>query len=166
MSDKIKIRAVIFLAICALVLGVLILSKSRSTKQKEVSKSTTVIIDSEFSLDEQALLHPPGPGASKTEVDEHNQLAAKLAVTGNELEVSNCKSKPLVLQSSQTPTVRMKNSGKLDLSISFDGKKSLKIPTGKSVEINSEFVHGPGLYGYLCEQTGFKGLVGFVLVTP
>ncbi len=168
MTDKIKIRLILVMAFVALILGFLLVSKF-SPKTKEtasIEKTPSLINNGQFTEDEIKLLKPPGPGASKDIVEEHNKLAAKLAVTGTEVDISECKAKPLVLQSSQTSKVKMKNSGKAQVSISFDGKKNVKVATGKSAEINSELVHGPGLYGYLCEQTGFKGLVGFVLVTP
>lgn len=173
MTDKIKLRIILVLSLLALALGFLVFDKSKiyvpqkSPESKlQSNKSLSLISSGEFSEDEIKLLRPPQQGASKAEVDEHSKLAAKLSVIGKEVDISNCKAKPLVLQAHEAFMIRVINSGKTDIMINFDGKKNLEIPAGKSIELNSVFVHGAGLYGYVCEKLGFKGLVGFVLVTP
>lgn len=167
MSDKVKIKLIVVLAVLALVLGFVAYRKSGETSNKTNDTKISGKIDfDQFSEDEMKLLHPPEPGADKTEVDEHSKLAEKLAVVGTEVEIMNCKSTPLVLQASIKSSVMVKNSGDKDISISFDGKKNINVASGKSADVKSSLVNGFGLYGYLCEYEGFKGLVGFVLATP
>lgn len=168
MTDKIKISLILLLAVLALVLGFLGVKKSGLTSFKSAEKEEVVakIGIGQYSEEEMKLLRPPEAGASKEEVDEHSKLAGKLAVVGGSVELLDCKSKPLVLQSSIKNSVMLKNAGTEDIIISFDGKKEIKIGTGKSVDVKSSLINGPGLYGYLCEYPGFKGLTGFVLATP
>ncbi|MCE9549083.1 hypothetical protein K8Q98_01655 [Candidatus Nomurabacteria bacterium] len=152
------------LVLLAIVLGSVVYNKywSDSVKPSEDLK----IDENSFSADEQKLLVPPGPNATKEEVDEHSKLAAKLSVVGSEIEVKDCKVTPLVLQASITSPVVFKNTGSKKISISFDENNVLEIGVGKSISANKAFIHGRGLYGYLCKVDDFTGLVGYIIVTP
>lgn len=162
--DKILPVVLLALVFSAVFLGSLIYKKSAPFNQ-EPNISVKIDPDS-FSADEKQLLVPPGPNASKEEIDAHSKLAAKLAVIGKEVEVKDCKPNPIVLQNKITSPTTFKNSGDSNLSIVFDNENVLDIKAGQSISTTKVFVHGLGLYGYLCKVGDFTGLVGYVLVAP
>lgn len=161
----------VVLVVTAIFLGFVIYKKNHvsppaPTIDQEQTVNMPPRLNSEaFSVDEQRLLMPPAPGASQTEIDVHSQLAAKLAVIGSKVEVKDCKADPLVLQTKFGSKVTFKNTGDYNISISFDKDNIIDVGVGKSVSTNKAFVHGEGLYGYLCQANNFTGLIGFVLLT-
>jgi hypothetical protein len=169
MSDKIKIRLIFALAVLAIILGLVMYKKSGDNKMSESLNGQLSIIDkSKYSEDELKLLAPPSPEATNEAILEHSKLAETLAISGETVSIEGCalKPNPLVLESKESNKIKIKNTGKNEFQISFDGLKMLGIKPGRTIDINSELSHGPGLYGYLCEENGFKGLIGFVLLVP
>lgn len=159
------ILSVLFIAI--IVLGLLVYKKKHPVETIAVSQNTSnaKIDTTTFSDDEVKLLHPPVPGAPTADVDAHSKLAAKLSVVGTIVDIADCKANPLVLRSSLGSGIIFKNSGKTDVKVSFDGTNMTKISSGASVDMKKDFIHGSGLYGYVCEKPDFKGLIGFVILT-
>lgn len=157
--------ALVFLAI---VLGSFVYKKSNPNNEVKLSNSGDQqrIDSTAFTPDELKLLVAPGEGASKEEIIAHSELAAKLSVAGDQVDIKDCKASPLVLRHSLATPVKFKNTGSENISISFNPDTFLEIGAGKTVSDNKSFVHGPGVYGYLCKSEGFTGLVGFVLAIP
>lgn len=156
------------LAVLAVFLGFLIYKKYYvPVANQQLGSGTISKIDPNvFSADEQKLLVPPASSAPQVEIDAHSKLAAKLAVIGSQVEIKDCKAGPIVLQTKLGSPVTFKNTADYNISISFDMDNILKIDAGKSASTTKVFVHGPGLYGYLCQGNGFTGLIGFILVAP
>lgn len=171
-EDFPKNSILVILVVTAIFLGFVIYKKNHVSVlapaiDQEQTVNTPPRLNSEaFSAEEQRLLIPPAPDAPQTEIDAHSQLAAKLAVIGSQVEVKNCKADPMVLQTKFGSKVTFKNTGNYDISISFDKDNIIDVGAGKSVSTNKAFVHGEGLYGYLCLGNNFTGLIGFVLLTP
>lgn len=170
MTEKNKTILIVVLSALAVFLGVFTVYKHKTNDTGNViskqANTINVIDKNEFSDDEIKLLHPPLPGSSQQDVDEHAKLAGKLSTPGDTVEINSCKSKPIVLVNSINNKFLVKNIGDKDLSISFDGKNNIQIKKGNSVDVKQQLVHGKGLYGYICETEGFKGLVGFIIVAP
>jgi plastocyanin len=89
-----------------------------------------------------------------------------MAVLGSEIEVGDCKSKPLVLQLKQGTSFTLKNSGASKVAITFDKDHVDYVDPGKSSVAKASLDHGPGLYGYRCTTSTANGISGFVLVSP
>lgn len=166
-QNKLQGAVLVFLVALSIFLGILIYKKNHVETVSSPSTEVNVgKIDTKvFSPDEVKMLNAPGPNATKEEIDSHSKLAAKLAVIGDTIEMEGCKAGPLVLQARLGSTITMHNKSKYNLSISFDGNNMYDIGAGKSYDISKAFVHGPGIYGYLCKSQDFTGLVGFVLIS-
>ena len=162
MSD-IKKNIILLLVVIAVGLGFAVYRKNHPSKNQT---SQTTQATSQSQTEEQKLLIIPGPNASKEEVDAHNQLAAKLAQVGTEIEVGNCQSKPIVLQIQNGANLTLKNTSSLDDNLTFDTKTKVNVVANKSLVLKVAFEHGPGLYGYRCKNGSFEGISGFVLVSP
>lgn len=160
------------LAVIAIVLGFLVYKKMNpqtgskpSSKQSSQTKQTKTV-ESTLTEDEKKLLAVPASNAKTDEIKQHSELAAKLAVLGSEIEVGDCKAKPLVLQLKQEATFNLKNSGTSKVSITFDNNHVNYVDAGKSTPVKASLDHGPGLYGYRCTTSNDNAISGFVLVTP
>lgn len=166
-EEFIKKVILIVLVILSVLLGIVIYNRNSDSPVKSSSSDTIPKIDNmSFSEDEIKLLAPPGPDSTKTEKDEHSKLAAKLAVIGNEIELKDCKAGPIVLQTKLGSDIKFKNSSSYPITISFDENNTLNIKSGETVVSSKPFIHGYGLYGYLCKGADFTGLVGFIILTP
>lgn len=156
-----------FLMVAAVFLGYLLYQKNQNKIEKNYEQEEVPSkIDSElFSEKEKKVLLPPAPNSSKEEVDEHFKLAGELSVEGDKVVINNCKATPLVLRAKFGGSVIFENQDEEEISLSFDSNNIFKIGSRQSIISKQAFVHGPGLYGYLCMKGDFKGLTGFVLLT-
>lgn len=154
--------------VIALVLGFFVYKKIHPQVMgtQAVQTNQTTIVENSLSEDEKKLLAVPAPDATADDIKQHSQLAAKLAVIGNEIEIGNCKAKPLVLQVKQTATFNLKNSGTSKITITFDNDHVINVDAGKSVGVKASFDHGAGLYGYRCTTDTANAISGFLLIAP
>lgn len=164
-SQKIIVAVLLVLAI---VLGFFVYKKThlQAKSLQSVQTNQTKIGDNSLSDNEKRLLAVPGPNAPADEIKQHSELAAKLAVLGNEIEIGDCKAKPLVLQVKQATTFNLKNSGSSKVAITFDSNLVTYLDSGKSTAVKASLNHGPGLYGYRCTTNNFNAISGFVLISP
>src|SRR5437868_14543286 len=115
-----------------------------------------------YSDDELKVLQVPAPNAPKADVDAHDYLASKLAVSTNELNINNCHVNPVVILSSLGTNFDLKNNGSDEITITFEPNNVVTVPSNQNKQVQVNFSYGPGLYGYICKDTDFKGIAGYV----
>ena len=137
---------------------------SKESLPKETNSSNLPkLLPSDLTEDEKAVLNPPSPDAPAAEREKHDALAAKLAKESDSLDITNCRSKPLVLRIKINKNLKVKNSDNIDRKLIFDDTHKYQIAKNSTINLNVDLGHGVGLYGYICEGVG---LTGFILVTP
>lgn len=157
----------IILLVIAVVLGQAIykqykpqIANEPSLKQKD-SSSLLKLIPSDLTEDEKAVLKPPPPNAPVAEREKHDALATKLSKESDSLDVTNCRSNPLVLRIKINENLKVKNNDNIDRKLIIDDAHIYEIAKNSTTSIKVNFGHGAGLYGYVCEGIG---LTGFILV--
>jgi len=166
---KIQLPLIIILLAVALVLGQAIYKQQSPQPSKESlpretnSSNLPKLLPPDLTADEKAVLNPPSPDAPAAEREKHSALAAKLSKESDSLDITNCRSNPLVLRIKINKNLIVKNSGNIDRKLIFDDTHKHQIAKNSTTNIKVDFGHGVGLYGYICEGVG---LTGFILVTP
>ncbi len=149
----------------ALVLGQAIYKKYKpqASTKPHLEPVAPKLMPSDLTDDEKALLSPPGPDAPSAERDKHDALAAKLSKESDTLDITNCRSNPLVLRARINQNLQVKNKDSIDRKLIFDDTHKYTISKNTTTSIKVDFGKRAGLYGYICEGVG---LTGFILVTP
>lgn len=156
----------IILIIVALVLGYLIYLQrfpNHPSAPKPTLTSLPKLLPSDLTEEERILLIPPATDAPRFEKDKHDALAEKLSKESDTLDITNCRSNPLVLRARINQNLTVKNEENLDRKLIFDDDHQYPIPKNSTTTLKVDFGKGVGLYGYVCEGVG---LTGFILVTP
>ncbi len=113
--------------------------------------------------EEKFILNPPSAEASRSALNKHAKIVAKLAKEGNILGINNCLPTPLVLQVKQGDQLTIKN-GDSKHKIMFDEEHVYELPTNNSLTLKASFKYGTGDYGYVCEGSEGRRIVGFLHV--
>jgi hypothetical protein len=120
--------------------------------------------------DGQRMLKPPSASASAEEKKIFSALVNKSAVAASDLNLSGCKSDPLVFKTSIKNNIKVRNNDSTEHMLTFSEKpiQQYKITakstvTLSSAALSSVFDKGPGIYGYGCDMSPSGGLF---LVTP
>ena len=165
---KTQFPLIIILLIVALFLGQAIY-KQRSMPSppkpasQHVSSYSPKLMPSDLTREEKDVLTPPSASASQEEKDKHDALAAKLSKESETLDIANCRPNPLVLRIKINQNLKIKNNENIDHKLIFDDTHQYKILKNSTTTVETDFGHGAGLYGYVCEGVG---LTGFILVIP
>jgi len=165
---KMSLFITCLLVLIAIVLGYAIYQQSLSSpatidESPVSSKKNIKPLPPDLSEDEKALLTPPSPDAPQSEKEEHDALAAKLSKESDVLDITNCRSNPLVLRAKINQNLKVENKDNIDRKLIFDDAHQYLILKNGAATVKVDFGKGAGLYGYVCEGVG---LTGFILVTP
>lgn len=118
-----------------------------------------------ISEDERAVLDHPVKDASEVDKQRHLDLVQKLAKEAPILDITTCSvSSPVVFKAKYGEEISVKNDDDSAHTILFDAENTVYIPANSTMNVTPNFQHGPGTYGYGCDQTPHA--VGFFLVTP
>lgn len=163
MANKIIITVLI---LSAVVLSALIgynRYKKNNDSSAQVSQSPSSISDQ----DRRTLFETlPKQDASQSAKIEHFKLAEKLAVAAEYLDIAGCNPNPLVIKVKSGTQFKLRNNSEESREIGFDKDTIFKVGPNAQTSIKAEFEHGPGLYGYGCNDPAHGGTVGFILVLP
>lgn len=158
---KNQLPLIIILLVVALLLGQAIYKQHMP--QPPAEPVAPSLIPSDLTEDEKAVLNPPSPDAPAAEREKHDALAEKLSKESDSLDITNCRSNPLVLRIKNNENLKVKNSDNIDRNLIFDDTHKYQIAKNSTTNLKVDFGHGVGLYGYVCQGVG---LTGFILVTP
>ena len=119
-----------------------------------------------LTADEQAMFAtPPGPNATKAQLDAFSALVAKNAVAGNTITVKDCTASPDVLKIKSGDKFTVNNKGTTDIHFGFDTERTL-VGAGTSALITASYKNGPGIYGYGCDDKTLNRAIGILMITP
>lgn len=135
---------------------------SQTKTQPQTLVSTPPPTSLVLTKDEKFILNPPPANASRSALQKHADMVARLAKSADSLELNNCKPTPLVLNIKYGSELKIKNNDNVKHIIIIDGKHYYELPTNNSLTIKADFKYGTGDYGYVC---GGVGIVGFLHVT-
>jgi len=114
--------------------------------------------------EERAALAHPANDAPAEEKQRHLELVQKVAKEARYLDITKCTiATPVVLKVKYEEEISVKNSDNIPHTIVFDAKNTISIPANSTTNISPGFEHGPGTYGYGCDQT--LHAAGLFLVT-
>ena len=149
----------------AIILGYAIYSQHVQKQPPVLSPNSTQqrLLPANLTDDEHFILNPPSSDASRSAKDKHAQTVAKLAIVGSNIQITNCKPSPLVLQVKLGSEFTITNKDSTSHNITFDEEHTYKVSANGNLTIKAEFKYGAGDYGYVCEGVG---LVGFIHVAP
>lgn len=178
---------IIILIAVAVVLGILVVLKympsiklpqfgSSSSKSESQTPSKVVTPNTnipefvkKLSPNEQKILNTPPPDATTAVRKAHFELAKKIAVAADYLDVADCKPvKPIVMKveiENDKTTVKdilLKNSSNEDHTININKDKAFTIKAHGEQTIHYDIANGPGVYGYGCDHTPYA--IGFFLI--
>ncbi len=111
-----------------------------------------------------ALFNTPGKNATREELDAFSALVAQNATPGDTIIVKDCTASPVVLKINYGDTFTVKNVGKTDIHFGFDAERTL-VKAGASAKITAKYSHGPGIYGYGCDDPTLSRSIGLLLIT-
>lgn len=165
LDKKNQFPLIIILIVVAVVLGLAIYKQHKPQPSVLPPTESTVpkLMSPDLTQDEKAVLNPPSPDAPAAEKDIHDALAAKLSKESDSLDITNCRSDPLVVRIKINENLKVKNNDNIDRKLIIDDTHIYEIAKNSTTSIKVDFGHGVGLYGYICEGIG---LTGFILVTP
>lgn len=150
---KNKQLILIGLAIVALLLGAFIIAEPNlQTENTNNSQEITNV------------LNTPPQDASREEKQEHFQLALSMAEEADFLDISGCEPKPLVLSLKESETFSVKNTDSIPHVIRLSAETAFTIEANGTTELKADFEHGPGMYGYGCDDGGRTA--GLFIVNP
>lgn len=145
-----------------IILGIVLLAIALGTHQQKsqnISYIPSPPPTPTLTEDEKFILNPPSKDASRSALQKHAKMVAKLAKDGDLLKINNCQSDPLVLNIKEGSSLQISNQDSSELTILIDSQHSYKIPPKESLKIQAKFKYGTGDYGYVCN--GIK-LAGFM----
>ncbi len=105
----------------------------------------------------------PGPDASEEEKRRHFEAVVKLAQDISVLEIGSCRPSPIAVRIKRGSSLTVKNPDGGPHVIGLDLTTTYEIKAAGDTVVTPEFAHGPGLYGFGCDNS--TGTVGFFLVT-
>lgn len=180
----------IILVIAALILGVKVLQKffpgfqlpkinkesvlnsskpQANTDKNNGGKGTLLPIPDfvkKLSPDEQKVWNVPAPSAPDAVKSAHFELASKIAQKAEFIDVSECPIvKPLVFKNVLGAEVVLKNNSSEEHTVNINNKTSYTVPANGSTTIKTDFIIGPGLYGYGCDHSPY-GVAFFLPAAP
>jgi|GEM_PF-3562807 len=171
MSNKhLADKRIQLLVVCAAILAVLILlqkyGKLHLPKLSTSSNATsTTSVDRRAMTTQQSILTPPVQGTPQSEQEAYFNLIQNNAKSTESLSLSkNCTPTPLVSKLKLNKVFTIKNTDSVDHTIIFNTEHMFTIAAGGSKQINANFGHNDGIYGYGCDSS--SGAVGMVLVEP
>jgi hypothetical protein len=94
---------------------------------------------------------------------KHYQFAISIAKEAEYLNITDCKSNPLVWKVKNGTMVKLKNGGSTEATITMDDKHIYSVAAKSTKSIKADFGMGEGLYGYGCNNSPTP--VGMILVT-
>ena len=182
MGNKILIITISILLLLAIVLGYAIYSQRLGTTSSGESQSAEVKApvgpDSRpqggssqpnlptaeelgITPEEFAAIDVPAPDASVEEKQKHFEAVQRVARDASYLDITKCEiADPVVLK--VRDGVEVRNQDDVAHTIVMDANNQFTIPAGATKQIKPNFLHGPGAYGYGCDQVPHA--VGMFLV--
>ena len=107
-----------------------------------------------ISEDERAVLAHSVKDASPEDKQRHLELVQKLAKEAAYLDITKCSvSSPVVFKVKHGEEISVKNDDDSAHTILFDAENTMYIPANSTMHVTPDFEHGPGTYGYGCDQT-------------
>ena len=161
--------AIVLLALVAIVLGYLIYQQQfseESTSQESLTRSGIEQTPQKKSTDEIVeVLNIPPPDASQEEKQKHFELALREAKEASYLDITQCTlAAPVVFKVREGESFEVRNNDTEPHTIIINPENTFTIPAKESRDIAPDFVQGPGLYGYACDNV--PRAVGMLFVEP
>lgn len=182
MSDKILTIITALLIILAIVLGYAIYKQrfepSSSGKSEQIKEQVPVDSSSEskgdygglpsaeelgITSEELTALDFPASDAPINEKNNHIDVVNKIAKEASYLDITKCEiADPVVLKIKESKGTKVRNQDSVPHTLRIDADNKFIIPAGATEQIKPDFLHGPGMYGYVCDQV--THVVGIFLV--
>ena len=168
MKNKSVPLQVIILSALAFGLGYLILSQNRSeTFYKSNGQQTT-------NNGEQATRTPspetnvlifPGDDAPQEVKDKHFQLVLEEAVGTDTVTIKNCQGDPVVAWVKNKSVLKIKNDDAQDhtLKVAVSEEYAYQLKSSANLDLKVEFVNGPGVYRYICDDPNVTAGIFYVV---
>ena len=138
----------------ATVLGIKIYQgSSLFSSSQDVVKGVNIPYSRVLSDDEKKALLVPQNTASSAEKEAHFELASRLSVETDTLNISSCLGEPLVFTVVQGSKFTARNDDVVDHTIQLSEKLQFVVPAGKMIDIPVDFGFGAGVYGYGCDNS-------------
>jgi hypothetical protein len=145
------------LVVVAVILGLTLIKndekKNLADKLTPPVSNSTATPNLNLTEEEMAVLKTPTPDSSEEERQKHFELAASLAVSTGELDLTGCDADPLVLKTGSDKKIKVVNNGNNPVEMVFDPVKRFTIPAAGFAVLSDIFDRGPGLYGYGCDAS-------------
>jgi len=79
------------------------------------------------------------------------------------LDITKCEiADPVVLKIKESEGMKVRNQDSVTHTLVLDADTKFIIPAGATEQIKPDFLHGPGIYGYGCDEMPYS--VGIFLV--
>lgn len=175
MARNLVYIGIVVLAIIAVVLGYNIYKQQLAYKQTLTQKQTVIpkkqlrptppsqtsSVSNTMSEDRQKIATYPGPSAPDDQKKELSRIIEKNVQVSDTLNVTQCNTTPLVLQTIKGADIKLVNDDSVVRSIMFGPGKQYDVPIKKTLTIKPDLNNGINFYR--CNLTG-SPIVGIVLI--
>lgn len=163
-KSDIALAGLVLFIIIAIVLAVAIM---RQGGQEDQGATPTPLpsggeTPKDLTAEEKAVLIPPGPNDSEQKRKEHFALVERLAKEAEYLDITDCKSIPVVLRAKKGSEIQLRNTSKVDHALVIDKDHVYTVPAEKTLKVKADFGKGAGVYGYGCDKS--TGATGMMLI--
>lgn len=143
--------------------------QEQTTLKPATQRPTTV--DASFESDRPDYLTPeekeamdtPNQGDSEEIKRAFQGKVEKAAKDADTIDIANCQPRPPIAKMKQNATFTFKNSDTTDHIVAFSQEKSYTVKKNSSVTVTADFLQGPGIFGFGCDQSPTE--VGLILTT-
>ena len=180
MGNKILTIVVVLLVLVAIILGYSIYKQRFGTgssgKSEQIKEQASVDSSSEsqnpylpsaeelgITSEELAALDFPTSDASINEKNNHIDVVRGAAKEAPYLDITKCEiADPVVLKIKESEGMKVRNQDSVTHTLVLDADTKFIIPAGATEQIKPDFLHGPGIYGYGCDNMPYS--IGVLLV--
>ena len=152
-------KALIALALCALVLGAFI------AWDKLSHGAVSSLLRGSGSSSTGDVLTPPAPDAPAAQKKAYFDLVAGAAKKAGTLTLGpGCSPSPVVFSIALKSPFTVNNTDSVDHTLVFDKDHQYLVPHGASKSVPADFESDAGIYGYACDHA--TKAAGMLFVTP
>lgn len=157
MNKKLGVILIPVLLVVMLILGYYVFIQTPgSNDPNDQSTQSTDESSTELSEDEKKALVFPETESAK-EKSAHASVVEKIAIETDELELKDCRSKPVVIESKEGSVIRVSNKSDKEHNIGIRDKNFV-IKANMNLDIKVDF-GGGGIYGYSCDSERVVGII-------
>lgn len=131
-------------------------------EQTPEQKENARLLLGELTLQEQAVLSPPGPEAGKDAQEEYFRLVVASAKETGRIALNNCTAAPLVLRIKKGEAFALTNHDSKPHGIFITAERQYFLRPQETMQITADFGAG-GVYGYGCDS--HEKAIGMILLT-